>query len=131
MITTLYLFACYVLACVSGYSQVQESSPPDAVLCAPEASPLEHYAAREVRRYFFACTGRLLPLVTQAEDSGTNCIVVMRQDRLAWAQAFMADTIDMSGMESGAYLLRTVAGKSGNSSDKERQILRVENPLLS
>lgn len=114
MKTTLCLFGCCVLACASGYSQVQESSPPDAVLCAPDASPLEHYAAREVRRYFFACTGRLLPLVTQAEDSGTNCIVVMRQDRLAWAQTFTADTIDMSGMESGAYLLRTVAGKSGN-----------------
>ncbi|HVX66052.1 MAG TPA: hypothetical protein VHA11_05605 [Bryobacteraceae bacterium] len=53
------------------------------------ASPLERFAAREVRRYFYLRTGKLLPVATSDSVPAGGAIVVSRRDR-ALARPFAA-----------------------------------------
>lgn len=97
------------------------------ILSSPEASPLEQYAAREVRRYVYLRTGWLLPVVEKMEGGEGAAIVIMNSERAEWAgrtvENFPCDEAadstdqrifrefldkDVAGMEKGAFLLRTM-----------------------
>jgi len=84
-------------------SAAEPKSP--AILNPAGATPLETFAAREVRRYVYLRTGRLLP-ITQADrlPKDSDVIVVGRKDR-PLVRKLAADA--PSGAEQ--YLLRTLA----------------------
>ena len=63
-----------------GLPPTAERLEPTVVLSPVSASPLEQLAAREVRRYFYARTGVLLPI---AAASDAPAILVARRDRPA------------------------------------------------
>jgi hypothetical protein len=76
------------------------------VVSPAEASPLEAFAAREVRRYVYVRTGRLLPVATEAAGPA---VVVGRRDRpavRALADARLAARLD--GLAPQERLLATV-----------------------
>jgi hypothetical protein len=79
---------------------------PAAVVSPEGATALEAFAAREVRRYLYVRTGRLLPLAAEAPGSS---IVVARRDRAearALADARLAARLD--GLAPQERLLVTV-----------------------
>jgi len=65
-------------AFISGIASAA-AGPGVVIVCSPEASPLESFAAREVRRYVYLRTGKLLPTAESAER--VTAIVVARKDR--------------------------------------------------
>lgn len=97
------------------------------ILCASDASPLEQYAAREIRRYTYLRTGQMLPIVAEMDRGKDTAIVVMNKDRREWAwhavenipydaaadatdQVVLREFLDtdVAGLEKGAFLLRTL-----------------------
>lgn len=82
-----------------------------------QGTSLEVLAAREVRRYVFLRTGRLLPITANSEAlaSSPNLIVIARKDRaLARSLADTKTAAAINELGEQQYLLKTVAG-SGHS----------------
>ena len=69
-----------VLGCLggwaSGVARSEEKIVPAAVVCGRDASFAETLAAKEIRRYVYLRTGRLLPLVDRLETASGGLIVV-------------------------------------------------------
>lgn len=86
---------------------------PDVIVCAGDGSPLEQFAAREVRRYVYLRTGRLLsiePVPGDLRGKG-DCIVVARKDR-GLAKALAADAQPpLAGLAPQQYLLKTLQAR--------------------
>ena len=83
--------------------------------CPPNSSPVEQFAAREVRRYIYAGTGRLLPLdaAAVAGKLGPNAIIVGRQER-ALTQHFLNLAPDRSPtLAPQEYCLKTLEQPRG------------------
>ena len=58
-------------------------APPAAIVCSKDSTPLEKLAAKEVRRYIYLRTGKLLPIVASDADAPAgSSIVVGTKDRL-------------------------------------------------
>lgn len=63
-----------------------EPSPPTAIICWPNAAPAEKLAAKEIRRYIYLRTGKLLPIAEKPNPAGA-AIIVTTKDRLPNAAA--------------------------------------------
>jgi hypothetical protein len=79
---------------------------PAVILTPAKASPLETLAAREVRRYTYLRTGRLLPVVT-SRPAGVAAVVVARKGRPILATAPAGVRSATATLRSQEYLLRT------------------------
>jgi hypothetical protein len=80
------------------------------IVTAPKSTPLEVLAAREVRRYVYLRTGRLLSIQPAAElpAGRANLIVVARKDQpLARAVADGRTVADLGTLAPQQYLLKT------------------------
>ena len=87
-----------------------------AVIVSPrEASWIEALAAREVRRYIYVRTGRLLPLLTEPKGAlpKGNLILVSRKDRAGIRS--LADTPLLNALAPQSYRLKTVPNPRGAS----------------
>jgi hypothetical protein len=84
---------------------------PDVIVSPREASWMEQLAAREVRRYVYLRTGRLLPMMTEPQGAlpGDEVILVARKDRpLARAAAGAELAASLSSLAPQSYRLRTI-----------------------
>ncbi len=82
------------------------------IISAENASVLEALAAREVRRYVYLRTGKLLPIGTVGKvlPEGGEAIVVSRSDRLI-VRNLLADSglaSSLAGLGEQSYLLKTI-----------------------
>lgn len=105
----------------------------ETVILSPrDASWLERLAAREVRRYVYVRTGRLLPIESEpgmAQEAGT--ILVARKDRDVVTQAVAgqgAVAASLEGLAPQAYWLKTIAQSPAR--DSGRPASRGRHPLL-
>lgn len=83
---------------------------PTAIVVPTTSTPLERLAAREIRRYVYLRTGRLLPLhETEALSAGGQGIIAVgRNDRPVWAQLGPAAPPELGRLGPQEYLIRTV-----------------------
>ena len=78
--------------------------PKAAVICSPSASIQEKLAAREVRRYVYLRTGKLLPISqSNTPPADTDAILVARADR-----PIVGKLLSVGGLGPQEYLLKTV-----------------------
>jgi hypothetical protein len=95
--STRSVFAVLMAAAAPVMAAASSKDPalePAAILSPADASGLEAFAAREVRRYFYVRSGRLLPIEKEATGPA---IVVGRRDRAAvrsLADAKLAGRLD-------------------------------------
>ncbi|MBN2581215.1 MAG: hypothetical protein JXB10_19695 [Pirellulales bacterium] len=86
---------------------------PQAVRCAPDASYAERLAAREVRRYFYLRTGRLLPITTEAKSPSSGEMFVVGAKQRACVLSLLADADPavkkaVEGLQPEQYLVKTL-----------------------
>ncbi len=86
-----------------------------AVICPQEASPLETLAAREVRRYVYQRTGKLLPILTAKPPLrfSEDTIVVGRKDRDS-VGAMLQDPqlrAAVAALQAQQYILKTIQAR--------------------
>ncbi|MBI4326689.1 MAG: hypothetical protein HY674_15710 [Chloroflexi bacterium] len=83
-----------------------------AMVCAPNASPLETLAAREVRRYVYQRTGELLPSPTARRPARLpgNSIVIGRKDRDHVAAVLHDQPVRtaVAALQAQQFLLKTI-----------------------
>ncbi len=112
---TLLLF-CAAFVCTSCSSMHRRRSTVTIVYPA-DAAPMESLAAKEVRRYVYLRTGRLLPIVRSRDTwpAGTSLLVVGHKNRPV-VQSFMiknpACASCVNSLQSQEYLLRTTKFKN-------------------
>ena len=82
------------------------------IVCAPNASPMETLAAREIRRYVYLRTGQLLPITATAPDG--DQIVVARKDRALASRLPIRQLA--AALKPQQYLLKTVDAASAGAS---------------
>ena len=91
------------------------AQPKPAIIVSPrEASWMEQLAAREVRRYIYLRTGRLLPMMTEPKGAlpGGNLILVARKDRSLVRTGADADLIaSLGSLAPQSYRLKTIANQ--------------------
>ncbi|KKK90060.1 hypothetical protein LCGC14_2726870, partial [marine sediment metagenome] len=107
------LLRMVVLICSLGFAVPSAcfAEPQATVVCPPEASVQETLAAKEIRRYVYLRTGKLLPIV---ETSAGDAIVVARKNRQIVGRlddAQLKATID--ALQPQQYVLKTIT--DGNS----------------
>jgi hypothetical protein len=89
-----------------------KAAQPVAVVCDKEASPAEKLASKEVRRYWYLRTGKLLPIVEQSPAAAEGGLIVLgTKDRVA-VQAVLADAklkTAVEGLATEQYVLKTLA----------------------
>ncbi len=98
-------------------SPISRGTPTVIIVCPTNAESAESMAAKEVRRYVYLRTGKLLPIV-QSKDklpAGTSLIVVGHKDRpvvktLAVKNPTFGSKVD--SLESQQYLLRTTKSRN-------------------
>jgi hypothetical protein len=116
----LFIFAaCWIFSSVS--AAWTSAGTPQAVVAAPEASFAERLAAREIRRYYFLRTGRLLPLTTWKDDFPAGALIVVGTKARPWLNSLVGDPQmkkDVAALKSEEYLVKTLAAK-------DRQVLLV------
>ena len=88
----------------------------DIVLYYPKGgSPLETFAAKEVRRYFYLRTGRLIPMqpVTSLPSNPANAFVLGRKDRAFMREAASRYSLGglLGGLGPDSFRLRTVSSQ--------------------
>ena len=69
--------ACLVSVVLCATASAQNATL--TIVRSRDASPIEDFAAREIQRYLYLCTGDLFPVVTQAPDA--DAIVVTQSNR--------------------------------------------------
>ena len=90
-----------------------ESAAPVAIVCDQGVSAAERLAAKEVRRYVYLRTGKLLPIVDTLKDKGGaegGSIVVGTKDRPA-VRALLTDAklkAAVDGLAAEQYVLKTL-----------------------
>ena len=122
-LTVLLSFAALALTCSAGEAAGTPAAPPVTVVVAPDASPLEALAAREVRRYVYLRTGRPLPIArTKTLPANGDCIVLAQtgsplgmavernlSSRL-WGRPAAADAYVLAGTTAGNRTVILVRG---------------------
>ncbi|MBQ6164158.1 MAG: DUF4838 domain-containing protein [Clostridia bacterium] len=89
------LLACVMcLSALTLAAGAEDAEEPPTVVVSANASAVESYAARTLQGYLARITGTDVPLVTDADASGENEIVVGATSRRA---------IDVSGLPDGGY----------------------------
>jgi hypothetical protein len=88
---------------------------PQGIVVRPGATALEHLAGRELRRYIYLRTGRLLPIHQGHSLSSRHrgLIVVGRKDWAVWGQVDPALPPLLDTLAPEQYLVRTVTAPSG------------------
>jgi len=93
-------------------SAAAEAGPaPQAIVAAGEAPFAERLAAKEVRRYFYLRSGRLLPIVADAEGA-QGALIVVGSKGWAAVQVLLADAAlkaSVDGLADEQYLLKTLS----------------------
>jgi hypothetical protein len=120
------LLVPFIVLLVLGANYCQGAQPAtvsfrETVIQSPtEGALMEKLAAREVRRYLYLHTGRLLPVVTESPSGRRDEIVVARNDRLAVKEMARRGgfAAELDRLKPQQYLLRTL-------SDAKRQCLVV------
>ena len=88
-------------------------APPAAIVCSKDSTSLEKLAAKEVRRYIYLRTGKLLPIVASDADAPAGSLIVVgTKDRLlettASPDAKLAKVIaEVKPLAPQQFLLRT------------------------
>jgi hypothetical protein len=105
----------FILASMTGLAQAYTASRPHAemeITTLPGASPLEILAAREVRRYLYLRTGKLLRIVTlSALPRNFQGFVVGERDRILRAGLLQDHVLQgtLRGLDPQQFLLRRIA----------------------
>lgn len=108
----LWGFVC--LTCLTTVCPAAAPAGSMQIVCDPAATALERLAAKEVRRYAYQCSGRLLPIVGQAPAGQGGLIVVGVKDSPAVRRAAspaLGTALDGLGPEQ--YRLRTLRRPQG------------------
>jgi hypothetical protein len=100
-----------VLICGAFQNPVCSAGEPITVIEPQEAEPLEHLAAREIRRYLYLRTGRLDSIAMGGQLPAGTSIVVGRKDRrvIQSLDKQLSEAISTLGPQQ--YVLKTVAGE--------------------
>lgn len=107
---------------VIGAEQAETKSPSPAVIVVPgSASKQETLAAREVRRYLYLRTGKLLPIEHRFPTSGVDVICVARSDHL-FASGSVPER-HQTGLQSRLAKAGDLGYVLWTASDNGRQIL--------
>jgi hypothetical protein len=115
------LFLLGATLSVWGFSPTSSATaapPRPAIIVSPrEASWMEQLAAREVRRYVYLRTGRLLPMMIEPKGAlpGGNLILVARKDRpLVRAGAGAELMASLGSLVPQGYRLKTIANQQSS-----------------
>jgi len=96
-------------------SAAPAAQPKPATIVSPrDASWMEQLAAREVRRYVYLRTGRLLPMMTEPKGTlpGGDLILVARKDRPLVRAGASADlVVSLNSLAAQSYRLRTITNR--------------------
>src|SRR3990170_2954116 len=113
--TILVLVLAFLLIFGYGISGARTSSSAGGVtiVCPSDASPAEKLAAKEIRRYLYLRTGKLVPIVpADAELPTAGGLIVVGCKDQAIARALAVDNPETASavntLESQQYLLKTV-----------------------
>lgn len=112
----LFLGATFSLLVFNPTPAATAAQPEPAVIVSPrEASWMEQLAAREVRRYVYARTGRLLPLLTEPKGPlpKGNLILVGRKDR--GVVRSIVDAQLLAALAPQSYRLKTIPNQRASS----------------
>jgi len=67
-----------LLACVVvGFSRAESTDAPAAVMCPRGSTFAQRLAAREIRRYVYVCTGKLLPIVSDVDSAPEGGLILV------------------------------------------------------
>ena len=76
------LLVCLLCSLAIGKAEAAPA-PPTAIVCSKDSTSLEKLAAKEVRRYVYLRTGKLLPIVASDADAPAGSLIaVSTKDRL-------------------------------------------------
>ncbi len=113
-IATVAGFVCFVLASSCGCAELESQTTAILQINAPvvvvsqDDSPLQHLSAREIRRYVYLRTDRLMA-VCHGMPSAGNCIVVAGKDSALLKQLADSETAHIiSRLQRQQYLLKTI-----------------------
>jgi len=70
--------ASMLWVCAAGAAS---AAPDAAIVTAPAPSPVEIFAAREIRRYVYLRTGELLPIRPRRAEPGASLVIAIGRDR--------------------------------------------------
>jgi hypothetical protein len=70
---------------------IAKAATPTAVVCDKDASPAEKLAGREIRRYFYLRTGKLLPIADQLPGGGDGGLIVVGAKNRPAVRALLTD----------------------------------------
>ncbi len=113
--TAVWLAAVIGLTCLAGCARAaaapdaeRPQAPPCRIVSPAGATYAEALAAREVRRYVYLRTGRLLPIVegAKAAPGGSDLVIVAAKDRPVAREAAPGATL--AALQPQHYLLKTV-----------------------
>jgi hypothetical protein len=123
---------CIALWCLGSTPAASAGSTQSAIIVSPQgASAMEQLAAREVRRYVYLRTGRLLPMVTESSGSlaEPELIVVARKDRpLVRAIAGSEVATALETLAPQSYRVMTIPNRQALS--KQRRTSTVQPRAL-
>ena len=94
---------------------VAAPAPPAAVVCDVAASSAEKLAAKEVRRYIYLRTGKLLPVVSPIAQAPAGSLIVVGTKDQPTVTALLSDAklkAEVEGLATQQFLLKT--WKPGN-----------------
>ena len=83
--------AVVCLLCSFPWIAGAKAAEPTAVVCDKDASPAEKLAGREIRRYFYLRTGKLLPIVDRLPGGGEGGLIVVGAKNRPVVQALLSD----------------------------------------
>jgi hypothetical protein len=108
-----------------------ETSFNTTIVISPRAAWSEAFAAREVRRYLYLRTGRLLPIKTALEDAALHSsiiVVATKGDTLLEAMRDPADSTTAKSLKAQSYWLKTFP--AGSLQFKPRDLPSTHPVLL-
>ena len=110
MLRPMRIVAC-CLCVLAAMAARAESAAPVAVVCDKDASFAEKLASKEVRRYVYLRTGKLLPIVDNLAAQAEGSLIVLGAKGRAAVQAVSTDaklTQVVEGLAPEQYVLKTV-----------------------
>ena len=107
-------------------------APPTAIVCDASASSAEKLAAKEIRRYVYLRTGKLLPIIAANEKAPPGLLIVVGTKERPAVTGELADAklkTEVEALAAQQFLLRTI--RRGDRSDHATLLVVGGDPIAT